>query len=96
MKLTREQVIEIAELAKLDLTEQEIAHYGDQLSAILDYAERLEQLDTDHIPPTATVLPLENVMRDDVVRPSLPRDQVVANAPAAVDGQFRVDAVLDE
>ena len=95
MKLSREQVIDIADLAKLDLTEQEIEHFADQLSAVLDYASRLEQLNTDDIPPTATVLPLQNVMRDDAVRPSLAREQVVANAPAAVDGQFRVDAVLD-
>jgi aspartyl-tRNA(Asn)/glutamyl-tRNA(Gln) amidotransferase subunit C len=95
MKLSREQVIGIADLAKLDLTEQEIDHFADQLSAVLDYASRLEQLDTANIPPTATVLPLQNVMREDEVRPSLPKDQVIANAPAAVDGQFRVDAVLD-
>ncbi len=95
MTLTREQVMDIAELAKLDLTEQEIEHYAGQLSAILDYASRLDQLDTANIPPTATVLPLENVMRDDVVRPSLPRDKAIANAPAAMEGQFRVEAVLD-
>lgn len=95
MKLSREQVMEIADLAKLDLTEAELDHYAEQLSAILDYAARLEQLNTDHISPTATVLPIQNVMRDDVPRPSLPRDQVVANAPAAADGQFKVDAVLD-
>ncbi len=95
MKLSREQVIAIAELAKLDLTEQEIEQYAEQLSAVLDYASRLEQLNTDDIPPTASVLPLQNVMREDVVRPSLPREQVIANAPAAIEGQFRVDAVLD-
>jgi aspartyl-tRNA(Asn)/glutamyl-tRNA(Gln) amidotransferase subunit C len=95
VKLSREQVIAIAELAKLDLTEQEIEQYAEQLSAVLDYASRLEQLNTDDIPPTASVLPLQNVMREDVVRPSLPREQVIANAPAAVEGQFRVDAVLD-
>jgi aspartyl-tRNA(Asn)/glutamyl-tRNA(Gln) amidotransferase subunit C len=95
MKLSREQVIDIADLAKLELTEQEIEHFADQLSAVLDYASRLEKLNTDDIPPTATVLPLQNVMREDEVRPSLPREQVVANAPAAIDGQFRVDAVLD-
>ena len=95
MKLSREQVIAIAELAKLDLTEQEIEQYAEQLSAVLDYASRLEQLNTDDIPPTASVLPLQNVMREDVARPSLPREQVIANAPAAVEGQFRVDAVLD-
>jgi aspartyl-tRNA(Asn)/glutamyl-tRNA(Gln) amidotransferase subunit C len=95
MKLTREQVMDIADLAKLDLTEQEIEHYADQLSAILDYADRLEQLDTANIPPTATVLPLENIMREDYIRPSLPRDKAIANAPAAMEGQFKVDAVLD-
>jgi aspartyl-tRNA(Asn)/glutamyl-tRNA(Gln) amidotransferase subunit C len=95
VKLSREQVIAIAELAKLDLTEQEIEQYAEQLSAVLDYASRLEQLNTDDIPPTASVLPLQNVMREDVVRPSLPREQVIANAPAAIEGQFRVDAVLD-
>ena len=95
MKLSREQVIAIAELAKLDLTEQEIEQYAEQLSAVLDYASRLEQLNTDDIPPTASVLPLQNVMREDVVRPSLPREKVIANAPAAIEGQFRVDAVLD-
>jgi aspartyl-tRNA(Asn)/glutamyl-tRNA(Gln) amidotransferase subunit C len=95
VKLSREQVIDIADLAKLDLTEQEIEQYADQLSAVLDYASRLEQLNTDDIPPTASVLPLQNVMREDVVRPSLPREQVIANAPAAIEGQFRVDAVLD-
>jgi aspartyl-tRNA(Asn)/glutamyl-tRNA(Gln) amidotransferase subunit C len=95
VKLSREQVIDIADLAKLDLTEQEIEQYADQLSAVLDYASRLEQLNTDDIPPTASVLPLQNVMREDVVRPSLPREQVIANAPAVLEGQFRVDAVLD-
>ena len=95
MKLSREQVMDIADLAKLDLTEEEIEKFADQLSAVLDYAERLRQLDTDAIPPTASVLPLNNIMRDDVTQPCLPRDQVIANAPAAVDGQFQVDAVLD-
>jgi aspartyl-tRNA(Asn)/glutamyl-tRNA(Gln) amidotransferase subunit C len=95
VKLSRAQVMEIAELAKLELTEQEIEHYAEQLSKVLDYASRLEQLNTDNIPPTASVLPVQNVMRDDVTRPSLPREQAIANAPAAADGQFRVDAVLD-
>ncbi len=95
MKLSREQVIGIADLAKLDLTEQEIDQYAEQLSAVLDYADRLNELPTDDIPPTASVLPLQNVLREDEVRPSLPTEQVLRNAPAAVDGQFRVDAVLE-
>jgi aspartyl-tRNA(Asn)/glutamyl-tRNA(Gln) amidotransferase subunit C len=96
VSLTKEQVMQISELAKLDLTEQEIERYGSQLSAVLDYASRLSQLNTDDIPPTATVLPLQNVMRDDSVRPSLPRDKIVANAPDTIEGQFRVDAVLED
>jgi aspartyl-tRNA(Asn)/glutamyl-tRNA(Gln) amidotransferase subunit C len=96
LKLSREQVIQIAELAKLELMEAELDTYAGQLSAVLDYASRLDQLDTSSIPPTATVLPLENVMREDSVRPSLTRAQVVANAPDAFEGQFRVNAVLDE
>ncbi len=95
MKLSREQVIDIADLAKLDLTEQEIDQYAEQLSAVLDYADRLNELPTDDIPPTASVLPLQNVLREDVARPSLPTEKALANAPAAVDGQFRVDAVLE-
>ncbi len=95
MKLSREEVMQIAELAKLRLTESEIEQYTDQLSAVLEYASRLEQLDTADIPPTASVLPLSNVLRDDVVRPSLAREQVTANAAESIEGQFRVDAVLE-
>ncbi|MCX7838447.1 MAG: Asp-tRNA(Asn)/Glu-tRNA(Gln) amidotransferase subunit GatC, partial [Anaerolineae bacterium] len=64
MPLTRAQVQHIAELAKLKLTEDEIARMTEQLSAILDYAARLQELDTEAIPPTASVVPLRNVMRD--------------------------------
>ncbi|MBO9308435.1 MAG: Asp-tRNA(Asn)/Glu-tRNA(Gln) amidotransferase subunit GatC [Chloroflexi bacterium] len=96
MRLSREEVLQIAELAKLSLTESEVTAYAEQLSAVLEYASRLEQLDTSDIPPTASVLPLQNVMRDDVVRPSLPRELAIANAADAIEGQFRVDAVLEE
>lgn len=96
MELTREQVMQIAELAKLNLTDAEINTYAGQLSAILDYAARLDKLDTSNISPTATVLPLTTVLREDELRPSLTRTQVVANAPDAIEGQFRVSAVLDD
>jgi aspartyl-tRNA(Asn)/glutamyl-tRNA(Gln) amidotransferase subunit C len=95
MKLTREQVIHIAELARLALTEQEIALYQEQLSSVLEYAERLQALDTADIPPTATVLPRRNVMRADEPRPSMKRDEILENAPDAQDGCFRVQAVLE-
>lgn len=96
VKISRTQVEHIADLAKLDLTEAEVEMYADQLSAILDYVEQLNQLDTSAIPPTASVLPLANVLRPDAVAPSLPTDAALANAPDAAEGQFRVSAVLDE
>lgn len=95
MMLTREEVEHIAELAKVGLTDEEIERYRQQLSAILEYAQRLQELDTEAIPPTASVLALQNVMRSDEVRPSMPREEVLANAPDVQDGQFRVKAVLE-
>ena len=95
MKLTRDQVVGIAELARLDLTEEELALFREQLSEVLEYAERLQALDTDAIPPTATVLPARNVMRSDEPRPSLPREDILANAPETKDGCFQVQAILE-
>lgn len=96
MTLSREEVEHIAELAKLTLTEEEIQRYGEQLSDILAFVEQLNELDTSAIPPTASVLPLNNVLRPDVARPSLSNDEALANGPRTADGQFRVAAVLDE
>jgi aspartyl-tRNA(Asn)/glutamyl-tRNA(Gln) amidotransferase subunit C len=95
MALSREQVEHIAELAKLQLTDDEIEQFRQQLSDILAHFEQLNELDTSDIPPTATVLPLRNVMRDDEPRRTLTRDEVLANAPDAEDGLFRVKAILD-
>jgi len=95
MKLSRAEVEHIAELAKLGLTEEEKEKFREQLSAILEYAEMLQQLDTEAIPPTATVLPLQNVMRPDEVAPSFPREDILANAPDAAEGCFRVRAILE-
>jgi aspartyl-tRNA(Asn)/glutamyl-tRNA(Gln) amidotransferase subunit C len=95
MKLSLEQVEHIAQLARLTLSEEEKALYQGQLSAILEYFEKLQELDTEAISPTATVLPLRSVMREDEPRPSAPREDVLANAPAAEDGCFQVPAVLD-
>lgn len=92
--LTREEVEHVAELAKLGLTDAEIEIFREQLSAILDYASMLKRLDTDAIPPTASVLPLRNVTRADEVKPSLPREDALANAPATTEGCFRVKAIL--
>lgn len=96
MALSHDEVRRIAELAKLDLTDAEVTLYAGQLSHILDYFERLQQIDTSQIPPTASVLPLRNVLRADVAAPALPVQQVIANAPDAEDNQFRVSAVLGD
>jgi aspartyl-tRNA(Asn)/glutamyl-tRNA(Gln) amidotransferase subunit C len=96
MKLSREQVEHIAELARLALSDGEKALYQEQLSAILEYFERLRQLDTEAIPPTASVLPLSSVMRTDEVRDPFPREDLLVNAPATEEGCFQVPAVLEE
>jgi aspartyl-tRNA(Asn)/glutamyl-tRNA(Gln) amidotransferase subunit C len=95
MALTRQQVEHIADLAKLGLTEEEIERFREQLSAILDYAAMLNHLDTGGIPPTASVLPLRNVVRTDVARPALSQADALANAPSAEGGYFQVKAVLE-
>ena len=93
--LSHDEVRDIAELAKLDLSEDEIDRYAGQLSAILEYFERLQELDTSHIPPTASVLPLQNVLREDKAGTPLQPDDAVANAPDSAERQFRVSAVLE-
>jgi aspartyl-tRNA(Asn)/glutamyl-tRNA(Gln) amidotransferase subunit C len=95
MKLSLEEVQHIAELARIALNDEEIALYQEQLSAILVYSERLQELDTEAISPTATVLPLRNVMRADEPVPSLSREEILDNAPAAGEGCFEVPAVME-
>jgi len=94
MRLSREDVEHVAALARLGLTAAEIGRLQDQLSMILDQIAILDRLDTAAIPPTAQVTALANVWRDDIDRPSLPREQVLANAPRQSDGFLEVHAVL--
>ena len=94
-KLSLAEVETIAELAKLTLNNEEKRMFQEQLSAILEYAEMLQQVDTSDIPPTASAIPLKNVMRPDEVRLSLPTEEALYNAPAADQDSFRVKAVLD-
>ena len=96
MELSREEVGRIAELAKLELTAAEIDLYAGQLTPILQYFERLQALDTSQIPPTASVLPLINVLRMDAATQAITPAQAIANAPDKEDDQFRVSAVLGE
>ncbi len=94
MGLSRQDVEHVAALARLGLSDDEVEQLRDQLSSILDHIAVLDRLDTAAIPPTAQVLEMSNVWRDDVERPSLPRESVLANAPRQTDGFFEVHAVL--
>jgi len=94
MKLTIEEVEHIAALARLELTDAEKQRYAEQLSDILDYAARLDELATDQIPPTASVLDMHLRLRDDRARPGLPTEDVLKNAADTRDDQFQVPPVL--
>ena len=96
MELSREEVLHIALLARLGLTEAEVDKMSEQLSNILENFEILQQIDTSNIPPTAQSITLQNVVSDDEIAPSLPPDQVLANAPQKEGDLFRVRAVLEE
>jgi aspartyl-tRNA(Asn)/glutamyl-tRNA(Gln) amidotransferase subunit C len=89
-------VAHVARLARLDITEDEMELFAGQLAAVLDHADDVASLDIADVPPTAHPLPLENVLREDVERPSLDRDEVLAMAPQAEDGRFRVPRILGE
>jgi aspartyl-tRNA(Asn)/glutamyl-tRNA(Gln) amidotransferase subunit C len=95
MTITHKDVEHVAKLARLELSAEEQEQFTEQLNAILSYAEKLNELDTEHIQPTTHVLKLVNVMREDVTRASLTIEQVMRNAPEEEDDQFRVPAVLE-
>jgi aspartyl-tRNA(Asn)/glutamyl-tRNA(Gln) amidotransferase subunit C len=93
--LTRADVEHVARLARLALTDDEVEQLTVELGAVLEHAADVASLDLDGVPPTSHPLPLRNVLRDDEVTPSLDRDEVLAAAPAAEDGRFRVPRILD-
>jgi aspartyl-tRNA(Asn)/glutamyl-tRNA(Gln) amidotransferase subunit C len=96
MDVTRAQVEHVAKLARLAITEEEKTLFARQLSSILTYVETLNRLDTTGVEPTSHVLPLQNVFREDEVKPSLAHDQVLANAPDADAECFRVPRIIEE
>jgi len=83
-------------LARVGLEPGDEEFYAEQLSGILDHIDRLQQLDTEDIPPTAQVVEIESRLRDDEPRPSLTQEEALANAPAAVNGFFRVPSIQEE
>ncbi|MBM2831557.1 MAG: gatC [Dehalococcoidia bacterium] len=95
MKLSREEVLHIATLARLGLTDAEMEKLQEQLSNILENFEILQQVDTNNVPPTSQSIDLQNILRNDKEAPSYPQQQILANAPRAEDGYFRVNAILE-
>jgi aspartyl-tRNA(Asn)/glutamyl-tRNA(Gln) amidotransferase subunit C len=94
--LTADDVAALARLARIELTDDELALLAPQLEVILESVARVSEVAAADIPPTSHALPLTNVFRDDVVVPSLPRDQILAAAPAAEQDRFRVPRILEE
>jgi aspartyl-tRNA(Asn)/glutamyl-tRNA(Gln) amidotransferase subunit C len=95
-RISRDEVAHVAYLARLALTEEELDRYTEQLASILAHADDIAALDIADVPPTAHPIPLDNVFRDDEPAPCLDRDEVLAQAPAAEDGLFRVPRILGE
>ncbi len=94
-KITRAEVEHVARLGRLELSEGEMERMTAQLDAILGYMEKLNALDTSQVEPTTTVIPMVSVMREDIVRPSLDREEALANAPDRADAFFRVPRIIE-
>ncbi len=95
MELTRDEVMRIAQLARIKLTEEEVTSLASQLSNILGHIAAMQEVDTSGVPISASVLPVTNVMRADAAEPSLPIDEALANTPEREDNFARVKAVLE-
>ena len=95
-ELKREDVEHIAKLARLELTEEELEKYGKALGSVLEYADKLNDLELDDVPPTAHAVAQQNVIRDDVVNSTLAVDKALANVAQSKDDQFAIQAVFDD
>ncbi|MCW2653924.1 MAG: aspartyl-tRNA(Asn)/glutamyl-tRNA(Gln) amidotransferase subunit [Mycobacterium sp.] len=95
-QISRDEVAHLARLARLALSDAELDSFAGQLDAILGYVSQIQSVDVSGVEPTDNPLKAVNVMRPDVVEPSLPRELVLAEAPATVDGRFAVPRILGE
>lgn len=95
MSITREEVTYVADLARIEFDDAQVEKLADELGAVLDYANKLNELDTSAVKPTEHILPVQNVFREDCVRESLPIEKVLANAPESEAGCFKVPRVLE-
>ncbi len=95
MKITKQEVEHVAKLARLEMSEEEKERLTDQLSHILTYVDKLNELDTAGVEPTSHVLDMSNVMRDDVSAPSLSQEKALANAPEKAAGHYKVPKIIE-
>jgi aspartyl-tRNA(Asn)/glutamyl-tRNA(Gln) amidotransferase subunit C len=95
-KIDKEQVEKVAKLSRLELTKTEIEEFTGQLSAILGYVEKMNELDTTDVEPLAHCLPINNVFREDQVKESLGTERALSNAPQRDEGFFKVPKILDD
>jgi len=95
-KIDQQQVKKVANLARLDLSEPEINKFTDQLNAIFEYVEKMNELETENVKPLAHCLPISNCFRQDIVKDSLGTEKTLLNAPQTVDNFFKVPKILDE
>lgn len=94
-RISADQVKHVANLARMAITEEEAKKFTNQLDQIITYAEQLNELNTDHVEPTAHVLEIKNVMREDRAKEGLPREEVLKNAPEHQDGQIKVPGIME-
>ena len=94
-KISHDEVRHVSQLARLALTDEEVTALQEDMDAILDYVDQLNQLETDHIEPTSHAVPMENAFREDVVAPSFSTEKAMANAPAPDPNGFRVPRVIE-
>lgn len=95
MSITQKDVKHIARLSRLYLSDEETTTFGGQLNSILEYVEQLNSLNINNAEPTAHVIPLNNVMRDDIQKPSLPIEEALKNAPDAMENFYRVPKIIE-
>lgn len=95
MKITKEQVEHVAKLARLNLTEEEKEHFTNDMEAIISFADQINELDIKDVKPTDHVIPINNVFRDDVIKPSMDREQLLKNAPSQENGCFSVPKIVE-
>lgn len=94
-RISKEQIRHVANLARLELKEEQVAHFGEQLDDIIEAAQQLNEIDTENVIPTSHVLDVNNVLREDKVKPSLSQEDALKNAPDEDEGQVRVPSVLE-